>query len=257
MDQRESLVNSDPDGRSSPFGWRALAVAMSIVVWMAFGPLGPSWLYFLIWALALAAAGAISWLARRRGWAWASRPPSPGRLVGALLGLGLKSRLLDPRWTRVRVAAIGFLLFATIAGGMGWNAAQDYQMLAELRDHGRRTNATVVEIASRSEEDRATALTVRFSTPSGPVRTDVDVAGSSATDVEPGAQIPVVYDRAVPAEVIHVEYLDGRVADGIRRGSIVIGLLAAGFLVGATREVVRAERQRDEGKTPDVRHPKP
>ncbi|MGW1542229.1 hypothetical protein ACWCPM_18680 [Streptomyces sp. NPDC002309] len=256
MDERESLLNSDPDEHRSPLGWKALAVVMSAVVWMAFGPLGPLWVYVLGWALALAAAEAVFRLARRRGRAWVGRPPTPGRLAAALLGLGPQSRLLDPRWARTRLAAGGFLLFATIAGAMGWNAAQDYRMLAALRDHGHRTDATVVEIVSRSDGGMATTVNARFGTPSGPVRADVEVASGSAIDAEPGAQIPVVYNPAAPAEVIHVEYLDGRQVDGIRQGSIVIGLLGVGFLVGAAWEAVRARRQKDGGRAPDVRLPK-
>ncbi|MFD2689634.1 DUF3592 domain-containing protein [Streptomyces phyllanthi] len=140
-------------------------------------------------------------------------------------------------------------MFATIAGIMGWGAGQEYQTLQNLREQGRRTEATVVEIASRSEEGSATSLTVRFDTPSGPVRSDVDVADTSTTDAKPGGHIPVVYDPANPTEVRHVDNLDGREADGIRLGSVVVGLLAAGFLVGTTREVVRAKRQTEGGTT--------
>ncbi|GAA3796011.1 DUF3592 domain-containing protein [Streptomyces phyllanthi] len=251
MGERESVLSGDRDEHGSPFGWGGVAVLVAIVAWMTFGPFHPTWLYFLGCGVTLAAASGIARLLRRRGRArrWTGRMPSPGRLVAGLLGLGPESWLLAPRWARVRMAAGGFLMFATIAGIMGWGAGQEYQTLQNLREQGRRTEATVVEIASRSEEGSATSLTVRFDTPSGPVRSDVDVADTSTTDAKPGGHIPVVYDPANPTEVRHVDNLDGREADGIRLGSVVVGLLAAGFLVGTTREVVRAKRQTEGGTT--------
>ncbi|MFE9312654.1 DUF3592 domain-containing protein [Streptomyces sp. NPDC006706] len=176
-----------------------------------------------------------------RGWAAAARS-------GIVAG--------PPRWAKVRLAAGGFLIFATIAGVMGWEAGQEYQVLANLRDQGRRTDATVVEITSRSEEGWATSVTVRFSTPSGPVRADVDVAPSSANNANPGAYIPVVYNPARPTEVRHAAYLDGHEAGGILQGSIVIGLLAAGFLVGTTREMLRTKRPTESGEMPGPHHPR-
>ncbi|MFI1567591.1 DUF3592 domain-containing protein [Streptomyces sp. NPDC020490] len=252
MDERKSLLSSDPDEHGSPLGWRALAVVVAVVVWVAFGPLGPVWLYVLGWAVALAAVDGLYRLVRRQGWA----VPSPGRLVAGLLRLGPESRLVAPRWARVRLVAAGFLMFATIAGYMGWQAGQEYRLLANLRDQGRRTDATVVEITDRSEEGRALSVTVRFGTPSGAVRADVDVVPNSANDAEPGAKIPVAYNPARPTEVRQLAYLDGREADGIRQGSIVIGLLAAGFLVGTIREVLRTKRQTESGKTPGTHNPR-
>jgi hypothetical protein len=99
-------------------------------------------------------------------------------------------------------------------------------------------------------------VTVRFGTPSGPVRAEVDVTVSSASDAKPGTRIPIVYNPARPTQVRHIAYLDGRDADGIRQGSIVIGLLAAGFLVGTAREVVRTKQQTEAGKTRDTHHPR-
>lgn len=258
MNERKSVLNGGRDEYVSPFSWGPLAAVVAIVVWMAFGPLGPLWLYVLGWAAALAAANGVSWLlVRRRGPAHrgTGRIPSPGRLVAGLLRLGPESWLLDPRWTKARSVAAGFLTAAAIAGVMGWKAGQEYQMLANLRDQGRRTDATVVEITSRSEEDRATAVTVRFGTPSGPVRAEVDVSVSSATEARPGTRIPVVYNPAHPTEVRDIAYLDGRDADGIRQGSIVIGLLAAGLLAGTAREVVRTKRRTESDETPDTRRP--
>ncbi|MFF4041766.1 DUF3592 domain-containing protein [Streptomyces sp. NPDC001816] len=252
MDERESVLGGGRDEYGSPVGWRALAVAVAIVVWMAFGPLGPLWLYVLGWAVALTATDGISRLVRRQGWA----VPSPGHLVAGLLRLGPESWLVAPRWAKVRLAATGFLMFATMAGIMGWEAGQEYQVLANLRDQGRRTDATVVEITSRSEEGWATSVTVRFSTPSGPVRADVDVTPSSANNAKPGEHIPVAYNPVRPTEVRHVAYLDGRDADGILQGSIVIGLLAAGFLVGTTWEVLRTKRQTESDKTPGTHLPR-
>jgi hypothetical protein len=219
---------------------------VAIVVWMAFGPLGPLWLYVLGWAVTLAAANGVSWLlVRHRGWAHrgGGQIPSPGRLVAGILRLGPESWLVAPRWARARLAAVGFLMFATFAGVTGWEAGQEYQMLANLREHGHRTDATVVEITSRSEEGWAASVAVSFGTPSGPVHTEVDVTVSSATEATPGTRIPVVYNPARPTEVRHIAYLDGRDAYGAREGSIVIGLLAAGFLAGTAREVVRTKRQ--------------
>ncbi|MEV6058083.1 DUF3592 domain-containing protein [Streptomyces sp. NPDC052107] len=259
MDERKSVLSSGRDEHVTPFTWGPLAVVVAIVVWMAFGPLGQLWLYVLGWAVALAAANGVSWLlVRRRGRAHrgADQIPSPGQLVAGLLRLGPESWPLAPRWTKARLAAGGFLIAATIAGTMGWKAGQEYQMLANLRHHGHRTDATVVEITSRSEEGWATAVTVRFGTPSGPVQAEVDVAVSSATDAKPGTRIPVVYNPARPTEVRHIAYLDGRAADGIRQGSIVIGLLAAGLLAGTATEVVRTKRQTESGKTPDTGHPR-
>jgi hypothetical protein len=259
MDERKSAPSGDRDEYVPPFGLGALAIVVAIVVWMAFGPLGPLWLYVLGWAVALAAANGVAWLlVRRLGWAHrgAGHLSAPGQLMAGLLRLGPESWLLAPRWAKARTIAGGFLIAATIAGGMGWKAGQEYQMLANLRDRGHRTDATVVEITSRSEDNWATSVTVRFGTPSGPVRADIDVAVSSATDALPGTRIPVVYNPAHPTEVRHIAYLDGRDADGIRQGSIVIGLLAAGLLAGTVRVVVRTRRQTESGKTPDTDHPR-
>ena len=162
---------------------------------------------------------------------------------------------MAPHWAKARSVAGGFLVLATIAAGIGWSAGEEYQTLANLRHQGLRTDATVVEITGRSEEGWATAVTVRFATSSGPVQADVDVEVSSATDAKPGTRIPVVYNPARPTEIRNIAYLDGHDADGIRQGSTVIGLLAAGFLAGTVREVVRAKRQTDSSKTPDAHHP--
>lgn len=251
MDERKSLLSGSRDESGSPLGWSALAVFVAIVVWMTLGPF--TWLYFLGWVVALSAVEGISkLLARHPGRLprWAVHIPSPGRLVAGLLRLGPESWLLAPRWGRARVAAGGFLICATVAGIMGWEAGQEYQLLETLRNQGQRTDATVIEIAERSEEGSALSLTVLFGTPSGPVRSDVDVSDSSATDAKPGTQIPVVYNPTHPAEVRFADYLDGREVDGIREGSIVIGLLAVGFLAGATWEVVRTKRQTEAGEEP-------
>ncbi|MFF4759751.1 DUF3592 domain-containing protein [Streptomyces sp. NPDC001292] len=252
MDERKSVLSGSRDEYGSPFGWRALAAAVAIVVWLAFGPFGSVWLYLLGWAVALAAADGISRLVRRQGWA----VPSPGHLVAGLLRLGPESWLVSPRWAKVRLVAGGFLMFATFAGVMGWEAGQEYQVLAHLRDQGRRTDATVVEITSRSEEGWATSVTVHFGTPSGPVRADVDIVPSSANDANPGAHIAVVYNPAHPTEVRHVAYLDEHEADGILQGAIVAGLLALGFLVGTTREVLRTKRHTESGEMPGTHHPR-
>lgn len=251
MDERESVLSGRRDKYGSSLGWRALAAVVAIVVWMAFGPFGPVWLYLLGCTVALAAADGVYRLVRRQGWP----VPSPGHLVAGLLRLGPESWLVDPRWARVRLVAGGFLMFGTFAGFMGWGAGQEYQAVANLRDHGRRTDATVVEITSRSEEGWATSVAVYFGTPSGPVRADVDVVPSSADDAKPGVQIPVVYNPARPTEVRHVAYLDGHEADGSLQGAIVAGLLAAGFLVGTTREVLRTKRQSESGEMPGTPHP--
>jgi hypothetical protein len=240
MDERKSVPSGGRDKYVSSIGWGTLTAVVAIVVWMAFGPLGPLWLYVLGWAVTLAAANGVTWLlVRRRDWPL----PSPGQLGAGLLRLGPESWLVAPRWTKARLAAGGFLICATLAVGMGWKAGQEYQMLANLRGHGHRTDATVVEVTGRSEEGWATAVTVRFATPSGPVRADVDVTPSSTDHAKPGEYIPVAYNPARPTEVRHIAYLDGRDAYGAREGSIVIGLLAAGFLAGTAREVVRTKRQ--------------
>ncbi|WP_079063287.1 DUF3592 domain-containing protein [Streptacidiphilus griseoplanus] len=236
MAERGSVPGSGQEEYGRPFGWRAAAVVLALAVWLAFGPLGPVWLYLLGWVVALAAADGVHRLVRRRGW----DVPSPARMVAALLRLGPQSWLVAPRWARVRLLAGGFLVFAAIAGYMGRQAGGEYQLLANLREQGSRTDATVVEITDRSEEGRVLSVAVRFGTPSGPVRAEVDIGSDSADDARPGARIPVVYNPAHPAEVRSVAYLDGREADGVLQGSIVTGLLAAGFLVGTTRETLRA-----------------
>ncbi|MEU2055256.1 DUF3592 domain-containing protein [Streptomyces bungoensis] len=172
-------------------------------------------------------------------------------------GLAATSVLRTPRWARVRLTAAGFLLFGAVAGYLGWTAAQEDQTLQDLRAHGQRTEATVVEVAGRSEEGWAIAFTVRFATPSGGVRAVVDVGDGSESDAKPGARIPVVYDPSNSAEVRYVGQLDGHETDGIRQGSGVSGLLAAGFLVGTVVEVRRARQRTEEGEgeRPDTGHP--
>ena len=250
MDERKPMLNDDPSEHGSRFGWKALAVVISVVVWLAFRPPGPVWLYVSCWVAALAAADGVARLVRHRVSAHRrpGRTPSPSRRVAGLPGLGPESWLLDHRYVKARTAAAGFLVFATLAAIMGRNAAQEYRMLATLRDHGGRTAATVVEITGGTAEGRPAAVTIRFGTPSGPVQADVDVSPSSEGDAAPGAKIPVAYNPAAPAQVAPVDHLDGRDADGIREGSIVIGLLAAGLLVGAAWEAVRAKRQTEAAR---------
>ncbi|MFI6251862.1 hypothetical protein [Streptomyces sp. NPDC051016] len=209
-------------------GWEmptAVVAVAAVVVWLAFGPIGPLWLYVLGCAVVLAAA---------KGGA---------DRVAALLRIGPESWLLAPRWTEARMTGAGFLIFATVAGIAGWQADQEYQLLSDLRHHGRRTDATVVKISDRSEEDLVNAVTARYDTGSGAVEAYIDVPSTSATDPAPGSLIPVVFDPSHPTEVRHVAYLDGHDADGIRDGSIGTGLLAAGFLVGTVTVVVRTKRQ--------------
>lgn len=259
MSERRS-VQSDGRGKyPSLNGWASLAGVATFVVWIAFDPFELTWLPIFGCAVALStASGLARLLVRRWGWArrWASRIPPPGLVAAGLLSrLGVTSSLLAPHWAKARFFAGGFLLFATLAGVMGWEAAQEDQKLQKLREHGHRTDATVVAITSRSEEGSATSLTVRFGAPSGTVQADIDVGDSSATDAKPGTHIPIVYNPSAPTEVCHADQLDGHEADGIRHGSEVIGLLAAGFLVGTAREVVGAKQQTEAGKTPDTPHP--
>ncbi|MET8583925.1 DUF3592 domain-containing protein [Streptomyces collinus] len=245
MDERGTVSGRGRDEHASSSGWSTAAAGAAIVVWLAFGPLGPLWLYVLGWAAALSALEGVSRLVRRQG----RVVPSPGRLVAGLLRLGPESWLVAPRWARVRPAAGGLLVFAVVSGCMGWQAAREYQAVADLREHGRRTDATVVEVTDRSEEGRALSVAVRFDAPSGPVRADVDIPSGLADDARPGAVVPVVYDPARPTEVRQVAFLDGRDADGIRTGAIVAGLLAAVFLAGTTREVLRARRPTERDGT--------
>ncbi|WP_333773443.1 DUF3592 domain-containing protein [Streptomyces sp. IBSBF 3136] len=243
MDERGTVRGRGRDEPGSSFGWSVPAVVVAVLVWPAFGPFGSLWLYALGWTVALAAGDGLLWLLRRQGRA----VPPPGRLVARLLRLGPESWLVAPGWARVRLAAGGFVVFAVLAGYMGRQAGLEYQAVADLRDHGRRTDATVVEVTDRSEEGRALSVAVRFDTPSGPVRAEVDIPSGSADDARPGADVRVAYDPARPSEVRQVAFLDGREADGIRTGAIVVGLLAAGFLVGATREVLRAKGPTEPG----------
>ncbi|GGN27844.1 DUF3592 domain-containing protein [Streptomyces fuscichromogenes] len=240
MDRHRSFASGGRYEYAAPSGWEVPAALVAIVVWWAFGPLGDLWLYALGWTAALTAVNGVLGLLRvRRG----AAVPSPGGLVADLLRLGPESWLLAPRWARVRMAVGAFLLFAVFAAGMGWQAGKEYRLLADLRQHGRRTDAAVIRISGRSEEGRVNAVTVRFSTPTGPVQARVDIPGTSADSPQPGMYVPVVFDPAHPAEVRHLSYLDGDDAKGIRLGAIVGGLLAAGFLAGTVGEVVRARRQ--------------
>ncbi|MFF8947587.1 DUF3592 domain-containing protein [Streptomyces sp. NPDC014940] len=222
---------------------------MAVVVWMVFGPFGSFWLYLFGWAVVLAAADGVLRLVRRRG------VPSPGHLVAGLLRLGPESWLVAPRWAKVRLAAVGCLVFASMAGVMGWEAGREYRVLGDLREHGIRTEATVVAITGRSEEGRVTSVSVRFGTASGSVRADVDGVAGSTSAAQPGALLPVIYDPERPTEVRHVAYLDGGDADGARLGAILIGVLAAGFLVGVVREVRRGRRRNDLGEGSGSQNP--
>ncbi|MFJ9558585.1 DUF3592 domain-containing protein [Streptomyces fuscichromogenes] len=240
MDRHRSLASGGWHEYVSPSGWEVPTVLVALVVWWAFGPLGDLRLYALGWLVALTATDGVLGLLRvRRG----VRIPSPGGLVAKLLRLGPESWLLAPRWVRARTAAGGFLLFAVLAAGMGWQAGKEYRLLADLRQHGLRTDAAVIRIDGRSEEGRVNAVTVRFSTPTGPVQARVDIPATSADSPQPGMYVPVVFDPAHPAEVRPLSFLDGDDARGIRLGAIVVGLLAAGFLAGTVGEVVRVRRQ--------------
>jgi hypothetical protein len=135
------------------------------------------------------------------------------------------------------------------------NAGQEDQLLQNLREHGQRTEANVVAIAGRTEEGWTNSLTVRFSTPSRTVQKNIDVGDGSGNDAKPGGHVAIVYNPTDPTEVRQADRLDGSEADGIRLGSVVIGLLAAGFLVGTAREVVRVREQTEAGRTPDAPRP--
>ncbi|MEI5525736.1 DUF3592 domain-containing protein [Streptomyces brasiliscabiei] len=246
MGDQRSPVSRDRNEDRSPFTWGGAAAFAMIAAWMAFGPFHPEWLYFLGGSVAVATVSGMARLLSRRR-VGPTRPP--GRRMAERLGIAPDSWLSAPRWAKARLAAGGFLVFGIIAGVMGWEARQEYLTVRHLREQGIRTDATVVAVAGRSEEDRATSLTVRFGTSSGSVRSVVDVSDSPAVDAKPGARIPVVYDPVDPAEIRHVDHLDGRQADGIRSGSLVIGLLAAGFLVGTGRTVARIRRQTDDDMT--------
>ncbi|TCR27016.1 hypothetical protein [Streptomyces sp. BK205] len=164
MNERKSVLSSGRDEYVSPFTWGSLTGVVATVAWLAVGPLGPLWLYGLGWALALLGVNGVSWLlVRHRG----RGLPQPAPFVAGLLRLGPESWLLAPHWAKARSVAGGFLVLATIAAGIGWSAGEEYQTLANLRHQGLRTDATVVEITGRSEEGWATAVTVRFATPSG------------------------------------------------------------------------------------------
>ncbi|MEU9140993.1 DUF3592 domain-containing protein [Streptomyces sp. NPDC048404] len=253
-------VQSDSRGKYRFLkGWASLAGVAAFVVWLAFDPFELTWNQVFRGALALSAAGAVaSLLLRRWGWArrWAGRIPPPGRLATGLVSrLGVPSPLMDPRWARARSTAVGVLMFGAVAGFMGWKAGQEDQLVRNLREHGHRTQATVVSIADRSEEGRANSLAVRFSTPSSTVRAHIDVGDGSGSDAKPGGHVPIVYNPSDPTEVRHADRLDGSDADGIRQGSVVVGLLAAGFLVATVREVMRVKEQPEAGKTPDTPRP--
>lgn len=259
MSERRSVQNGSRGKYRILSGWASLVGVAAFVVWLAFDPFELTWNQVFGGAVVLSAAGAIaSLLLRRWGWArrWAGRIPPPGRLATGLVSRpGVPLPLLDPRWARARSTAVGFLLFATVAGFMGWKAGQEDPMLQNLREHGRRTEATVVAIAGLSEEGRANSLTVRFTTPSSTVQADIDVGDGSGNDAKPGGHVPIVYNPSDPTKVRHADRLDGSDADGIRLGSVVIGLLAAGFLVGTAREVMRVKEQTEADKTPDTPRP--
>lgn len=259
MSERGSEQN-DSRGRYRPLsGWASLAGVVAFMVWLAFDPFELTWNQLFGGAVVLSAAGAVTGLLLRRwGWArrWASRIPPPGRLATGLISrLDVTSSLLAPRWAKARSIAVGFLIFAAIAGIMGWKAGQEDQILQNLREHGRRTEATVVAIAGRSEEDSPNSLAVRFDTPSGTVQADIDVGDGSGNDAKPGGLVPVVYNPSDPTEVRHADRLAGSDADGIRLGSVMTGLLAAGFLVGTVREVMRVKEQTEARKTPGTPRP--
>ncbi|MFF3448538.1 DUF3592 domain-containing protein [Streptomyces sp. NPDC002667] len=254
------FVRRDSQGKYRMLaGWASLAGVAAFVVWLAFDPFGLTSNQVFGGAVALSAAGALaSLLLRRWGWArrWAGRIPPPGRLATGLVSrLGVPSPLRDPRWDRAKTTAVGVLMFGTVAGFMGWKAGQEDQVLQNLREHGQRTVANVVAIAGRSEEGRANSLTVRFTTPSSTVQADIDVGDGSGNDAKPGGHVPIVYNPSDPTELRHADRLDGSDADGIRQGSVVFALVAAGFLVGTVREVVRVKEQTEAGKTPDTPRP--
>lgn len=246
MDERKSLLRSVRDEYLAPSGWDVPVFLVAIVVWFAFGPFGSLWLFLLGCAMALTAANGVSrllvrrWRRTHRG---AVRTPPPGGHVAALLRIDPQSWLLAPRWAKARTAAAVFLLFAILSAVLRWNAGHEYELLANLRHHGRQTDAIIVKISNRSEEGSIIGVTVRFDASTGPVQTDVDIPGSSTTDPKPGTYIPVVFNPEHPTQVRHTAYLDGRDAAGIRTGSIVSGLLAAGFLVATVSVVVRTARQ--------------
>lgn len=127
-------------------GWGSVVGGGAFVVWLVFRPFPLTWSQVFGAAVGLSVA---ELLLRRWGWArrWGRRIPSPGRVVGALVSrVGVSLPLSGSRWGRARSVAVGLLLFGSVAGIMGWEAGQENQLLHDLREHGRRAEATVVAI---------------------------------------------------------------------------------------------------------------
>lgn len=244
MGERDSVQGDGSAEYRSLGEWASLAILAVLVVWIAFDPMWLTWdqVFGGMVVLSTACAG-VGWALRRLGRScrWAARIPSPVGLARGLVSrLGVSAPLLNPRWAKVRLAAVGFLVLAALSGYMGWGAGQEDQMVQNLREHGQTTVAIVVSISGRSEEGRANSLAVRFSTPYRAVRAEVDVGDGWGDDERPGGHVPVVYDPSDPTKVRHAGHVDGSEADGMRTGAVVFGLLAAAFLVATVRESTRA-----------------
>ncbi|GGX41603.1 DUF3592 domain-containing protein [Streptomyces fructofermentans] len=259
MSERKSVGRGGRGPYRALNGWASPVGVVAFVVLLLVNPFGltAGQVFGGAVVLSVGVAGVNLLLGRwERAPRWTGRIPPPGRLAARLFSRhgGTSAQSPSP-WGRARLAAVGFLLFGVPAGFMGWEARAEDRILRGLREHGHRTDATVVAVSGRSEEGSANSLTVRFDASSGSVRADIDVEGGSGADPTPGTRVPVVHDPSDPAVVRHVDRLDGREADGIRHGSVVFSVLAAGFLVGTCREVVRARQRTAVGRTPDTPHP--
>ncbi|MFE6038713.1 DUF3592 domain-containing protein [Streptomyces sp. NPDC056452] len=230
-------------GREFPaLGWSTVLVAVFLLAWFVFWPFDIIWL-FVVTGTTLALLKMLRRLIARhpnsRIDRWCRTNATPALLLAQLGRGGGRAWLHDAQWRAVRRAGIFAIACTTAACFMGWDAWQENQALDHLRSRGREVTATVVSVTGWSDADEALRVDVRFETPSGPARTNVDLEGDSVGS-KPGDRLALVYDPVHPATVRLPSQLDGRVIDGLVTGMVVVTLLALVVLALAIRDQLRA-----------------
>ncbi|MET7365616.1 DUF3592 domain-containing protein [Streptomyces sp. NPDC005566] len=236
-----------PDSEQSfpALGWPTVLVAVFLSAWLVFRPFGTLWM-FVVLGTALALLRVLRRLVARHPTSridrWCRTNATPALFLAHLRHGGNRAWLHDAQWRTVRGAAVFAIVCVTAACFMGWDAWKEDQALNDLRSRGREVTATVVSVTGWSDADEALHVDVRFETPSGPIREDVDLEGD-ALDSRPGDQLAVVYDPVRPATVRLPSQLDGHAIGGLVTGVVAVTLLALFVLALAIRDGLRAGRR--------------
>lgn len=241
------MAELKPDsGQKFPaLGWSAVLVTVLLLAWFVFRPFDAIWAIVVI-GTALALLKGLRRPASRHPTSRVDRRRRRNETPALFLAHPVRGRgrawLHDAQGRTVRRAGMFAIVCMTAACFMGWDAWQEDQVIDHLRSRGQEVTVTVVSVTGWSDDNEALHADVRFETPSGSVRTNVEFEGDSVGS-EPGDQLTVVYDPAHPATVRLPSQLDGHVIGTLVTGLVVVSLLALFVLAFAIRDRLRAGRR--------------